>query len=114
MSKHYQPRSNIAKNIGGPLKKGDIVPWHKHAWAHDTFVLSGGLRFVGRGGEREEKYIEKWATDATPWVLIEAGREHMAEALEDGTRYVCVFAVRNIDGHVIESDDLADYAGSIS
>lgn len=57
------------------LKRGALVPLHRHASEQMTYVLQGALRFVVDGEEtivREGEVLQ-----------IPSGVEHQSEALED-------------------------------
>ena len=58
------------------LKRGALVPMHKHESEQMTYILQGALKFVIGGGE-EITVREGEVLHLPSWV------EHQAEALED-------------------------------
>ncbi len=67
---------------------GDVVPQHTHDYAHVTLVASGKARMWIDG---------VWVADIPAFkaVEIEAGRQHVFQALEPKTRLSCV---HNLNG----------------
>lgn len=95
----------LRKSPPGGMKKGDVVLGHQHHFAHPTFVTDGALELaklqvtkkdaLGRPLQAEvvDRIVLR-ASDDINWALVEAGTFHMLTALEDGTRYQCIFAER--------------------
>ena len=69
---------------------------HAHTYNHVIRVLNGSVRvFMGHGDSLCDY-------QGGQEVNIDAGGEHRVKALEDGTRYACVFLHRDFDGAVIQ------------
>jgi quercetin dioxygenase-like cupin family protein len=66
--------------------KGTTIPQHVHDEPHATLVGSGKARLFVDG--RFERDIP-----AGHAVVIEAGKKHIFEALEDNTRLTCVWSL---------------------
>lgn len=75
----------------GPVAKGHVERGHLHYIDHLTFVESGAVavKWRSQDGKRsgEIKRIE-----APNFVEVKADAWHEVTALEDGTRYRCLFA----------------------
>lgn len=76
-------------------KAGDSVPGHKHHFDHVTLLSKGKVRVTVPGFNPKE-------FTAPTFIIIKKDHEHKFEALEDDTLWYCVFALRNLDGEVIE------------
>lgn len=76
-------------------KKGNDFPGHTHKFDHVT-LLSKGSVMVHVDGKEPKKFT------APTFIIIRKEYQHRIEALEDDTIYYCVFALRNIDGEVVE------------
>jgi quercetin dioxygenase-like cupin family protein len=76
-------------------KKGNSFPGHTHKFDHVT-LLSKGSVMVHVEGKEPKKFT------APTFIIIRKEHQHNIEALEDDTLYYCVFALRNIDGEVVE------------
>lgn len=70
------------------LPKGCRVPQHVHDYDHATLVGSGKAALYVGG-------ILSGIYDAGRAVPIQAGQRHEFEALEDGTRLICVHDVES-------------------
>jgi hypothetical protein len=64
-------------------KAGTIIPQHVHSIDHATLVGAGAARLWVDGVWRED-------IPAGKAVKVEAGHEHVFQALKDGTRLTCV------------------------
>ena len=71
-------------------EKGTVVPQHSHDHDHATYVGSGAARLWVDG---------VWRRDiaAGHAVKIEAGHEHLFQALEPNTRLTCVHDVASAE-----------------
>ena len=80
------------------LSKDQVVPSHRHNFAHPTMVQAGGVRL-----EMPEGTFEVWAKDGADQIvkLVPAGIEHKIVALVDGTRVFCIYPHRDEDGCVV-------------
>jgi hypothetical protein len=88
-----------------PMQAGTGVLGHRHNFDHMTHVQSGVLEIsvlresAARidGTPLEADVLETRvirADDEVNWMLIMKGRFHILRALEDGTRYQCIYAHR--------------------
>lgn len=76
-------------------KAGDFVPGHKHHFDHVSLLTKGSVEVTVEG------YPPKTFTAPT-FIVIKKEHEHRLTALEDDTHWYCVFALRDLDGEVIE------------
>lgn len=91
------------RHMGRPMQKDEIILGHRHHFDHTTIVLAGKLEVSllkdtetdifdnPVKAEIEQQWILS-SEDTTPWQLILAGKWHMLRALEDNTKYVCVYS----------------------
>lgn len=84
------PRPNVMK------KKGDVLAGHTHTFDHVTFVAKGA---IGVSVEIDGQTVQR-RVKAGSGVLIKADREHTIIALQDDTRFVCIYAHRDAQGEV--------------
>jgi hypothetical protein len=82
-------RQNIIENAG------DFHSGHKHYFDHVTLLTSGSVS-VSVDGEEPKTFT------APTFIVIRKESKHIITALTDDVNYYCVFALRNIDGEVIE------------
>ena len=82
-------RQNILKNAG------DVFPGHTHLFDHVSLLTKGSVE-VEVEGYPTKKF------SAPTFVVIKKEHKHTFTALEDDTHWYCVFALRNLDGEVIE------------
>lgn len=76
-------------------KSGDAHPGHKHNFDHVSLLASGKVRVTVEGFPPKE-------FTAPTFIVIKKEHNHHFEALEDGTLWYCVFALRDIDGKVTD------------
>ena len=87
----------------GFMKKDEVVLGHRHNFDHPTFVTHGSLEIslltateVNADGNPLNATVDKVvvinAGDEINWHLVLKGRFHALRALEDGTRYQCIYA----------------------
>lgn len=76
-------------------KTGDSHPGHTHYFDHVTLLTSGSVS-VSVDDEEPKTFI------APTFIVIRKESKHTITALTDDVNYYCVFALRNIDGEVIE------------
>lgn len=76
-------------------RAGDYAAGHTHKFDHVTFLTSGKAKVEVDG------YTPKEFTAPT-FIVIRKDHRHTITALEDGTVYFCVFALRDLDGEVME------------
>jgi len=76
-------------------KEGDSFDGHEHKFDHVTLLTSGKVQVEIQGKEPKD-------FTAPTFIVIRKEQKHKLTALEDGTVYYCVYALRNLDGDVIE------------
>lgn len=84
------------KEVGGIyfrsvlLQEGEVIDQHRHGVMHATYCGSGSARLWVNN---------KWKQDlhAGDAVEVQAGDEHMYQALENNTRLSCVFNAEKAD-----------------
>lgn len=80
------------------LNKGEKIVGHTHNFDHVTFINRGAVRLHRSDGQ----VIDVKADSDRPYLLTEAGMRHELTALEDGTRYFCIYSHRNAQGEVVQ------------
>jgi hypothetical protein len=78
--------------------KGDSFPGHTHVFDHVSLLARGSVLVEVEG--YEPKVFE-----APTFIVIKKEMKHKFTALEDNVLYYCVFALRDVDGEVIEIYD---------
>ena len=81
---HHYPKAGMT-NGGG----------HRHNFDHVTLLAKGSVRIVVEGFEPKEFH-------APTFIVIKKEFRHHVTALEDDTLYYCVFAMRDVNGEVVE------------
>ena len=76
-------------------KSGESHRGHEHKFDHVTLLVSGKVCVELEGSEPKE-------FTAPTFIVIRKEHAHKITALADGTVYYCVFALRNLDGEVME------------
>lgn len=87
------------------MQKDQVVLGHKHNFDHTTFCTRGALELClldvetvnAHGLPLDAKVAEVFvlkASDDINFQIVMKGRYHTIRALEDGTRYQCVYAHR--------------------
>jgi hypothetical protein len=76
-------------------KKDDASDGHKHNFDHITMLIKGSVQVEVEGHEPKQ-------FKAPTFIVIRKEHRHRMMALEDDCWYYCVFALRNLDGEVIE------------
>ncbi len=74
---------------------GETHGGHEHKFDHVTLLVSGKVSVEIEGHEPKE-------FAAPTFIVIRKEHQHKITAVEDGTVYYCVYALRNLDGEVIE------------
>jgi hypothetical protein len=74
---------------------GEAHEGHEHKFDHVTLLVSGKVN-VEIAGEPAKEFT------APTFIVIRKEHRHKITALADGTVYYCVFALRNLDGEVME------------
>lgn len=76
-------------------KAGISHPGHKHHFDHVTLLTKGKVQIEVEGQPTKE-------FSAPTFIVIRKELEHKITALTDDVLYYCVFALRNLDGEVID------------
>ena len=74
---------------------GESSNGHEHKFDHVTLLVSGKVSVELEGSDIKE-------FTAPTFIVIRKEHRHKITALADGTVYYCVFALRDIDGEVME------------
>jgi quercetin dioxygenase-like cupin family protein len=77
-------------------KSGETHGGHKHKFDHITLLCRGRMSVEVDGCPSKE-------FKAPTFIVIRKEHNHKITALEDGTLYYCVFALRDIDGEVVDA-----------
>ena len=76
-------------------KVGDSFGGHKHYFDHVTLLSKGSVE-VQVEGHAAKRF------DAPTFIVIKKEHEHKVTALTDDVMYYCVFALRDMDGEVVD------------
>ena len=76
-------------------RAGQAHDGHKHKFDHVTLLVSGKVSVELQGSDAKE-------FTAPTFIVIRKEHNHKITALEDNTLYYCVYALRDIDGEVME------------
>jgi hypothetical protein len=87
---------NIWVRMHSYPKAGDIHKGHKHNFDHVTLVTSGKVLCEVEGHEPKE-------FTAPTFIVISKDKLHNFTAMEDNTTYFCIFAMRDLDGNVMDA-----------
>jgi hypothetical protein len=79
-------------------KAGDTAGGHTHNHDHITLLTSGSVEVTIEGYE-PKTFV------APTFIVIRKEHRHHIKALEDGTNWYCVFALRDFDGEVVDVYD---------
>jgi hypothetical protein len=74
---------------------GETHGGHEHKFDHVTLLVSGKV-CVEIEGHKPKEFT------APTFIVIRKEHQHKITAVEDGTVYYCVYALRNMDGKPIE------------
>jgi hypothetical protein len=74
---------------------GETHGGHEHKFDHVTLLVSGKVSVEIEGHEPKQ-------FTAPTFIVIRKEHQHKITAVEDGTVYYCVYALRNMDGEPIE------------
>jgi len=74
---------------------GEAHDGHEHKFDHVTLLVSGKVS-IEIFGEQPKEFT------APTFIVIRKEHRHKITALTDGTVYYCVFALRDLDGEVME------------
>jgi hypothetical protein len=76
-------------------KSGDSHAGHKHYFDHVTLLVKGSVQIEVTGNPTKE-------FTAPTFIVIKKEHEHKITALTDDVLYYCVFALRDMDGNVVD------------
>ena len=79
------------------MRKGEVIHGHAHAFDHVSYCTHGAVTV--RAGEQVRTIR---ASDDRNYILIRAGVEHEITALEERTKFDCVYSHRTPQGEVVE------------
>jgi hypothetical protein len=79
-------------------KTGESFGGHKHEFDHVSLLTKGSVRVEVEGYKPKE-------FTAPTFIVIKKEHEHAFVALEDDVNWYCVFALRDLDGEVVEVYD---------
>lgn len=82
-------------------KSGDTAGGHAHYHDHITLLVRGSVS-VTVGDEPSKEF------HAPTFIAIKKNYRHEIVALEDDTVFYCVFALRDVDGEVVDIADVAN------
>lgn len=83
---------DVFTRVHGPHPAGHVHDGHEHNYDHQTLLVSGAIRIKAtKGGELVK---EKEFRAPTP-IVIRADTCHEITVIEDGTVWICAFAVRD-------------------
>jgi quercetin dioxygenase-like cupin family protein len=83
-------------------KAGDRHGGHKHEFDHVSLLTKGKVRVEVEGYQPKE-------FTAPTFIIIKKEHAHDFVALEDDVNWYCVFALRDLDGQVVEVFDEAKH-----
>lgn len=76
-------------------KSGDSFDGHKHHFDHVTLLVKGSVTVEVEG--RQAKQF-----NAPTFIVIRKEHQHKITALTDNVLYYCVFALRDIEGNIVD------------
>ena len=79
-------------------KEGEKFGGHKHEFDHVSLLTKGSVRVEVEGHPPKE-------FTAPTFIIIKKEHNHDFIALEDDVNWYCVFALRDLDGQVVEVFD---------
>jgi hypothetical protein len=91
---------------------GNSHAGHQHKFDHVTLLAQGSVRVEVEGHEPKEY-------TAPTFMIMRKDKNHKMTATSPDTIYYCVFALRDIDGEVVDpiygpkNDPLADSSGTV-
>jgi quercetin dioxygenase-like cupin family protein len=77
------------------IKAGDTAGGHSHFHDHVSLLVKGSVEVTVNGGKPKQ-------FKAPTYIVIKKEHRHQIVALEDDTVFYCIFALRDIDGNVID------------
>ena len=82
-------KQNVLENAG------EYFDGHEHKFDHVTLLVSGKVNVQIKDFEPKE-FV------APTFIVIRKEHQHKITALVDGTIYYCIYALRDLDGNVME------------
>lgn len=76
-------------------KAGDSNPGHEHKFDHVTLLAAGKVSVQIQGKPSKE-------FTAPTFIVIRKEHKHKITALSDDVIYYCVFALRDVDGEILD------------
>jgi hypothetical protein len=76
-------------------KTGDATQGHKHSFDHVSLLATGSVEVEITGYPPKQ-------FKAPTFIIIRKDFEHKFTALEDNSNWYCVFAMRDVDGNVMD------------
>lgn len=76
------------------LKQGETQPGHQHHFDHVTLLAQGRVEVQVEGRSKE--------FEAPTFIVIRKEHEHAFTALTEQAIYYCVFALRDLDGEIMD------------
>lgn len=77
------------------LKAGDTAGGHAHYHDHVSLLVKGSVEITVNNNKPKQFH-------APTYIVIKKQHRHQIVALEDDTVFYCVFALRDIDGNVVD------------
>jgi hypothetical protein len=74
---------------------GEAHDGHEHKFDHVTLLVSGKVSVELKGSDAKE-------FTAPTFIVIRKEHRHKITALADGTVYYCIYALRDLEGNVME------------
>ena len=94
--------SNVYSRLMHFVRKGDVELGHRHTYDHGTLVSTGSLlveMMDDQGAVLSSKIFV-----APTFVFVDKNRFHKLTALEDNTVAVCIHALHDDQGDLVEPD----------
>lgn len=96
---------DVFTRVHGPHPAGHVHAGHEHQSDHQTLLVCGSIAVVARKPQPDGSLEEmgRKVFNAPCPIVIRADTWHEITALEDGTVWICAFAVRDM-GEAMYSD----------
>lgn len=76
-------------------KSGDSFDGHKHHFDHVTLLVKGSVTVEVEGHQAKQ-------FNAPTFIVIRKEHKHKITALTDDVLYYCVFALRDMEGNIVD------------
>ena len=83
-------------------KAGDSFDGHKHYFDHVTLLVKGSVIVEVEGSSAKQ-------FNAPTFIVIRKEHQHKITAITNDVLYYCVFALRNIDGEIVDEHFSGDH-----